>query len=180
MRHDEMAHDYYRWLLDKIHFREYGDYERVLLYLFGREFYWVVPMDRNRHDDGLALREDFAMERGFPMFFWRGYLPDFCTVLEMMVALANACEERLMGDPDLGDRTYIWFWIMMNKLGLDSQTDRQFNEVHTRRVIDRVLERTFAPDGSGGFFGRLSRPGDMRREEWWYQLNYYLMEYYEF
>lgn len=180
MRHDEMAHSYYCWLLDKVHWREYGRYERVLHYLFSRQFYWVVPMDRNRYIDGLALREDFAMEHGYPMYFWRSYLPEWCTVLEMMVALAQACEERLMGDPDFGDRTYIWFWIMMNKLGLDSMTDRRFNEVRADKVVSRVLDRTFQPDGSGGLFGRLSRPGDMREVEWWYQLNYYLMEYYEF
>ena len=180
MRYDEMASDYYRWLLDKVHFKEYGHYERVLRYLFSREFYWVVPMDRNRAIDGLDLREDFAMEAGFQPYFWRGYLPDFCTVLEMMAALAQSCEDRLMGDPSLGDRTHVWFWIMMNKLGLDSLTDSRFNEVRAQKVIDRLLDRKFQPDGNGGLFGRLDRHGDMRDVEWWYQMNYYFMEYHQF
>lgn len=180
MRHDEMAHDYYRWLLDKVHWRDYGHYERVLLYLFSREFYWVVDMDRNRAEDGLELRETFAMEQGHPFFFWRGYLPEYCTVLEMMVALAVDCEERIMGDPDLGDRTHIWFWIMMNKLGLDGMTDSRFDENRAYLIVDRMLNRTFSKNGAGGLFGKLSHEGDMREVEWWYQLNYYLMEYYEF
>lgn len=180
MRHDEMTHDYYRHLLDKIHFRQYGPYERVLNYLFHREFYWVVPMDRNRYENGLALREDFAMQVGYPMFFWRGYLPDYCTVLEMMVALAQDCEDRLMGDPELGDRTHIWFWIMMNKVGLDELVDHKFDENRADRIVTRILDRTFSPDGRGGLFGQLCHEGDMRQIEWWYQLNYYLMEYYAF
>lgn len=180
MRHDEMIHDYYRWLLDSIQVQKYGHYDRVLLYLFHREFYWIVPMDRNRYIDGLDLRQDFAAERGFPPYFWRGYLPDSCTFLEMMVALAQACEDRIMGDPSLGDRTDIWFWIMMNKTGLDSLNDYRYNEVRAEKIVDRILDRRFAPDGSGGLFGKLSRNEDMRDVEWWYQLNYYLMEYYAF
>ena len=182
MRYDEMAGNYYRWLLDMVHFREYGHYERVLRYLFSREFYWLdaVPMDRNRYDDGLALREDFTMERGYPRFFWRGYLPDYCTVLEMMAALARSCEDRLMGDPTLGDRTHVWFWVMMNKLGLDNMTDEQFNEAHAERIVNKVLDRTFSQNGRGGLFGQLRRHGDMRDVEWWYQMNYYFMEYHQF
>lgn len=180
MRPDEMAHAYYRWLLDKIRMRDYGHYERVLHYMFNREFYWVVPMDRNRYIDGLALRDEFAMEVGIQPYFWRGYLPDWCTVLEMMVALAEACEDRLMGDPDFGDRTHIWFWIMMNKLDLDSFTDVRFNEDCVEKIINRVLERSFQPDGKGGLFGRLKHGGDMRDIEWWYQLNYYINEHYAF
>ena len=180
MRHEEMAHNYYRWLLDKIHFRQYGSYERVLNYLFHTEFYWVVPMDHNRYEGGLALRDDFAMEQGYPIYFWRGYLPNYCTVLEMMISLAQDCEDRIMGDPDFGDRTHVWFWLMMDKVGLDELHDHCFNRFRAEQIVTTILDRTFSPDGNGGLFGRLSHPGDMREIEWWYQLNYYLDEYYQF
>ena len=33
-----------------------------------------------------------------------------CSVLEMMIALAIRCEEHIMDDPDVGNRTGQWFW----------------------------------------------------------------------
>lgn len=180
MRYSDAADDYYRWLLNKVHWREYGSYERVLYRLFKTEFYWILPRDRNRADDGLELREDFAMEAGYPLFFWRGYLPDYCTVLEMMVALAQACEERIMGDPLVGDRTHIWFWTMMNKLRLDEFTDRRFDQELVDSAIETFLKREYSPNGDGSLFGVLKCREDLRDVELWYQLNYYLSEYYTF
>lgn len=137
-------------------------------------------MDCNRYEKGLALREDFV--DGNPMLeqYVERYAPSQCSVLEMMVALAEDCEDKIMGDPDLGDRTHVWFWLMMNKLGLDEYDDPHYDDRDVNRIVDRMVNRTFKANGEGGLFGRLKMKEDMRKVEWWYQLNYYLREYYAF
>ena len=50
-----------------------------------------------------------------------------CSVLEMMIALSMRCEEQIMDDPDIGNRTGQWFWDMIDNLGLGEHERLKFD-----------------------------------------------------
>ena len=115
--------------------------------LYSREFYWSVDHDENRAEDGLNLRERFADEFGYDYDFLDGPGSSECTILEMMVALASRCENEIMYNPDEGDRTWVWFWGMIENLGLTGMDDAHFNPWYVNRILDIFLNREYEKDG---------------------------------
>ena len=97
-----------------------------------------------------------------------------CSILEMMVALAIRCEEGIMDDPDIGDRTGQWFWGMVTNLGLGSMSDENFDRKYVDEVIERFLNRKYDPDGRGGLFRVRNCKYDLREVEIFHQLCWYL------
>ena len=146
------------------------------MHLHNTEFRYVIPRDQNRADDGIDLRYRFAMEKDSecPVDVIMDILDGPCSVLEMMVALAIRCEETIMDDASIGDRTSQWFWGMINNLGLGSMVDDRFDRKIFERVIERFLEREYSPDGKGGLFRIRDCHRDLRDVEIWYQLCWYL------
>lgn len=146
-------------------------YRSLLSHLHRIEFRWSIPKDESRAGDGLDLRSRFAYDLlDDPI----NELGDECTVLEMMVALAIRCEECIMDDPLMGDRTGQWFWGMINNLGLGAMTDDRYDEEAVDEIIDTFLDREYAPNGKGGLFKIRGCKDDLRDVEIWYQLCWYL------
>ena len=79
-----------------------------------------------------------------------------------------------MDNPAYGDRTAQWFWSMIKTLGLYSMTDDNFDFDYVSLVIDRFLNREYAPNGEGGLFKINNCEYDLRKIEIWYQLCWYL------
>ena len=148
-------------------------YQKVLEKLYFKRFYWNVPGDENRAEDGKVLRDIFRDETGLLV---NSSSP--CSVLEMMTALALRCENELMYDPDEGNRIDIWFWDMFENLGLDRLDDWHFDQIEFEKIMDRFLNRTYDKDGYGGLFFIEGFEKDMRKIEIWYQLNYFLRSKY--
>lgn len=162
---------YFEWLCNKIDADgTKADFSRLLSHLHAVEFIYSIPRDANRADDGLGLRYRFSYETGLPEVFLEGP----CSMLEMMVALVIRCEETIMDDPELGDRTGQWFWGMIVNLGLGYMDNARFDISYVDEVVERFLTRNYEPDGRGGLFTIKGCPYDLRREEIWYQLNWYL------
>lgn len=104
------------------------------------------------------------------------YLDDRpCSVLEMMIALSIRCEEHIMDDPDIGNRTGQWFWSMLVSLGIGAMDDRKFDRYFVDRTLERFLDREYERNGEGGLF-TVNNGRDMRRTEIWYQMQYHLGE----
>jgi hypothetical protein len=104
------------------------------------------------------------------------YLDDKpCSVLEMLVALSMRCEETIMSDGEC-DRTGVWFWSMLNNLGLTEMDDSHFNERKAYDIIQRFLDREYSYYGEGGLVTVKNPGGDMRTAEIWYQIMWYLDE----
>ena len=148
-------------------------YVEVLKGLYDIDFGWVLDRDQNRAKDGEQLRVMFEDETDCPC---EKYGP--CSVLEMMLALAMRCESQIMYDPDEGDRVHIWFWEMFRNLGLDELGEDDFDELIFSSIIQRLLGREYSKDGRGGLFYIPNCHRDMRKIEIWYQLNFYLQEYF--
>lgn len=167
--------EYFNWLFDLVcgdRYSESVSFKELLKYLHSVEFEWSIPKDENRAKDGVNLRYRYSMRNGFDDVPSSLYGP--CSVFEMMVALAIRCEEDIMDNPNMGDRTGQWFWNMISNLGLGSMTDTRFDEEYVDDVITRFLNREYEPDGEGGLFTIRNCDRDLRDVEIWYQLCWYL------
>ncbi len=175
MFRDQIINDYFEWLWNFTKCRGHSQNRKIITLLHNIEFRYSIPMDANREEDGIDLRYRFITEVGIPKNYQEvyGYLDGPCSVLEMMIALAIRCEESIMDDPDIGDRTSEWFWLMMKNLGLDYMSDRKFDRDIAEEKISIFLDRRYKRNGEGGLFVVNGRR-DLRKVEIWYQMCWYL------
>lgn len=172
--------DYFNWLVhivsrDRHYVDEYG-YEKLFKLLHDTEFTYIIPKDANRAGDGINMRWRYVLDKGLEELDEEveAKLSGPCSVLEMMVALALRCEENIMMNADYGDRTSQWFWTMIVTLGLGSMNDAHFDMERATLILNRFLERDYAPNGTGGLFKIRGCKEDLRKIEIWIQLLWYL------
>lgn len=163
-----MHEEYFKCLVDMVCKSDTPkdlSYIRLLRHLHSIPFVYLdfVPRDQNRGEDGISLRRRLGYDSYDP-----------CSVLEMMIALAERCERDIMDDPNIGDRTAQWFWEMITNLGLGGMTDTRYDPDYIDDVIHRFLYREYEPDGKGGLFRVRGCNCDLRDVEIWYQLCWYL------
>ena len=172
----EVQKEYFDWMCALVRRRGIS-YRKLMKKLHETEFYYTIPLDGNREEDGVDLRYRFAQEEGYRDFVVANCLDNYpCSVLEMMIALAIRCEETIMSDPDVGNRTGKWFWEMVESLGLSDMTDRNFDLDYVDRVVKRFLDRKYKRNGEGGLFTLKHCRQDLRQVEIWYQMCWYLNE----
>lgn len=168
---DRVRSDYFEWMYDLMCGDRFADtitYKRLFTFLHDVEFTYFVPHDENRAADGIGLRYRFCSNNDIEHL--EHCLSGPCSVLEMMVALAIRCEERIMCDFRKGDRTSQWFWNMIRSLGLSGMTDYNFDEYLVKDVISRFLNREYDRNGKGGLFTIRRWDRDARDVEIWHQL----------
>lgn len=172
---DQIINEYFDWIYDMmcgIRYSKQISYKKLLMHLHSIPFIYSIPRDSNRASDGVGLRRRFALSRGYTNI--EEYLDGPCSVLEMMVALSIRCEESIMDEPTVGDRTSQWFWGMIVNLGLGSMIDSRYDAHVVDEIINRFMYREYEPDGKGGLFRIPNCEQDLRTVEIWYQLCWYL------
>jgi len=169
---------YFEWLYSQVaplkNRNPERSYWKLLRKLYTTEFYWFVPNDDNRLEDGKELRLEFlsSSRRHFadPYGLWRDLE---CSMLEMLIALARMAEFE-------SSRSSIeWFWRFLHNLELDKYSDLIYEisiEEEVEEVCDRVCSRRYSYDGEGGLFPLQHATCDQREVELWYQLSSYLLE----
>lgn len=177
--HKNINDEYFEWLFDLVcggRFARKNSFRKLLMRLHDTDFRYVIENDLNRAEDGVDLRRRFAItiEHEYSYDFIMDNLDGPCSVLELMIALAIRCEESIMDDPNVGDRTGQWFWGMVRNLGLGSMTDDRFDRNFVDEAVNRFLDRDYEPDGTGGLFKIKRCEFDLRTVEIWYQLCWYL------
>jgi hypothetical protein len=181
MTKERMTQEYFDWMRRLVYDKKYSrrlSWRKLLRFLHVREFIHILDMDKNRADDGIDLRYRFAYENGYEQVNVETSIDDRpCSVLEMMIALAIRCEEHIMDDPTIGNRTGQWFWGMIQNLGLSSMDDAHFDASVVREIITKLLKREYGADGKGGLFTVGQRRSDLRMVEIWYQAMWFLDEY---
>lgn len=175
----ESKWDYFQWLCSIVNADDPDHpFRNLMRELYLHEFTWTVKNDENRAGDALDLRRGFLEERGLPT----GSIDGPCSVLEMMVALACRIEDQIMWNPDKGDRTHIWFWEMVQNLGLGELDDSSWRIPESEEAVDGVmaifLGRRYSREGLGGLFPIPGTRRDMRKMEIWYQMNRYFWKRY--
>lgn len=180
----QLVNEYFGWMCQLIDYDVENTpihYQKLLNYLYSIEFTYTIRMDANRADDGVQLRYRFGYDNDIPKYYIEKELDNRpCSVLEMMVALSLKCEEHIMSDPDIGDRTGLWFWEMIKNLGLKNMTDDNWDLQYADIVILRFLTRSYEPNGKNGLFTLNHCEHDLREVEIWYQMMWYLNENFDF
>lgn len=175
-----MGKKYLDWLCEFVcDKRSRRAFSKLLYTLYLTDFDAILDRDENRIVDGLALRPRFLSEQKIdPKMESHIFGEKKCSVLELMVALAIRCEDNLMQNPDIGDRTSKWFWVMLHSLGLDNMTDNTYDENEVSYILHTFITRQYDYDGWGGLFTVQNPRRDMRQVEIWYQMCWYLSETY--
>ena len=172
---------YFSWLCDLASSEKIEDDQCVELFyiLDSIPFTYILPMDANRYEDGIALRYRFGRACGYSQSEIAYQLDtEPCSVFEMLLALAKRCDESIMGTID-EDRTSEWFWIMLNNLGIGEEyIANGIDRGEVERKVDILLERKYAKNGRGGLFIFNDPTINARQMEIWYQLMNYLNENY--
>lgn len=183
MSSQKLNYLYFKWLCDFVCTDEYPrkeSHKKLLHHLHRSDFTYLHPMDANRAEDGISLRYRFGREKSYDDATIAGCLDNRdCSILEMMVALAVICENRIMADPQHGDRTGKWFWGMIDNLGLGRMSNSNYDPDFVDCVVECFLERKYSRDGEGGLFTVTSNQRDQRRVDIWYQMLGYLRNYKE-
>lgn len=162
---------YFGWLCLRIYDDQHADeYSSLLAQLHSIPFRYLLERDANRESDGCYLRYRFESEKFIPEA--REALVGPASLLEVLVALALRGEETIMRDFDIGDRTPLWFWTMLESMHLTSQTNDNYDPEYVAERCDILMDRRYEPNGDGGLF-ILDTNADMRNVEFWYQLNWY-------
>lgn len=176
----DLSERYFQWMYRLMcdgRYNKKASYRNLLLKLYETPFEYFIPLDGNRAEDGIDLRYRFGREKKYSDAVIAAHLDIRpCSILEMMVALAIRCEEHIMEDDELGDRTGQWFWNMIVSLGLGSMDDRRYNPEYVDETIERFLTRNYERNGKGSLFTVEHSHSDMRNIEIWYQMCLYIGE----
>lgn len=181
MSEEEIKKLYFEWICRRVRTddRDPAVYSELLNYLDSIDYIYTIPMDGNRYDDGISLRYRFARECGIEAALTAAVIDVRpCSMLEMMTALAIRIEEDIMFEPQAGDRTGIWFWTMVDSLGLGGMTDGAMDRIKADGIILAFLEHHYEPNGEGSLFRTdvesSDKRSDMRRMELWNQMGVFL------
>ncbi len=177
----EIKKEYFNWLCKKIERRrgEITELKEFIYQLFDIEFYSLIPNDDNRAIDGIQLRDRF-IEAEKEGNYSEGLSFGPCTILEMLISLADRMDFMLY-NPDLGkERCEKWFWMFIDNLKL-YKYDNDDPEVSKKRklnniIIRKFLERDYDESGKGGIFPLKHPTKDQRYVEIWYQMMSYISE----
>lgn len=167
---------YFVWLYGQIGLIEKTDpsetYWRIARQLHQKEFFWMIPNDDNRAEDGRELRHEFADSEGLQEVD-QDWLDLSCSMLELLLALARhlSFEDENEGDPAQ------WFWELMENLDLEKYNDAaEMSEQEVDDILDTFLYRVYKRNGQGGLFPLKKASEDQREVELWYQMSSYLLE----
>lgn len=137
--------------------------------LYTTEFFWFIPNDDNRGEDGRYLRyefiEDLGLEDPDPDWLHLG-----CSMLELLIGLSRRLS--FLGEGEARD----WFWHLVDNLEIRYNDRQRYPADLVGEVLDNVIWRLYEPNGQGGLFPLRHADRDQRDVELWYQLSAYLLE----
>lgn len=139
--------------------------------LYTKPFTWFVANDDNRAEDGRDLRYEFLADQELDRD--RDWLELDCSIFEMLIALSRRMAFEADGD------ALEWFWRFIQNLDIYNYTDSNYNiqaRDEIEYALDRLVNRSYSPDGRGGLFPLRRSTQDQRKVELWYQMASYVME----
>ena len=174
-----MTERYFQWLAGLVaDGHKKIKYGCLLRKLYNKEFYWVVPMDENRAEDGKELR--WLFEVSVDDVNDISELDGPCSVLEMLIALARRWRMDLTSKDGSEKGFELYFWLMIKNLGLDKCTDKKFDESFVDEKLHIWLDREYSADGKGGLFPLKTYTKNEEKgqntKDIWYQLQSYLAD----
>lgn len=171
---------YFQWLTDQVCTdKEKRKFSKVLRLLYSTTFRYTLERDGNRAEDGISLRDSFGNENDIDCETRHNAITGPCTLLEMMVGLADRAVYSMVDDEITGneDPKHWIFWLMMSNVGLIRLSNADFSHSKAIRHIDVLLDRKYASNGrKGGLFVVRKPRSDLREVEIWYQMCWSISE----
>lgn len=163
----DIRDEYFEWIVQEV---SGSKYSLLLDHLHSIPFVPHLYNDDNRIDDGLVLRDIFANHVAgiSPEIMKTKFRGINCSVLEMIFGLAFRMEHQILGDDDFGVRTSVWFWKMIDNIGIRLDNNK-YNEKIVDSAINDLIERKYEKDGTGGLFKSIHGE-DMRTIPIWTQM----------
>lgn len=160
---------YFQWLINQV---QHGQvYLGLLRLMHQREFVWLVPNDDNRLADGTSLRVEYLNQIHQRQRLAKEHFGP-CSILEVLISISRRLEFIAGGSPD------VWALNLLDNLKLldmlDPLSHNQARKIE--KVLDKLIWRTYRPDGYGGFFPLRHPPEDQTKAEIWYQMAAYVNE----
>ena len=182
---------FFAWLYDLISDKKarHG-YIQLCRVLYEKRFRWSVPNDDNRLEDGLILRETFILEEDLDQDHLevRYFLEQPCSVLEVLIGVAQRLNDTMYDLKDHANHTSRWFKELLDNLTLDKFIDNPegnnepldpMADCEVEEILETFLGRTYDFHGNGGLFPLKKRPlKNQQLVEIWYQMMTYLAENY--
>jgi hypothetical protein len=172
---DAAKEAYFWWLAGQVKQDRRADqpYQELLRQMHKKEFIWIVGNDENRMIDGTDLRMEFLNIKGNRLELTREHFGP-CSVLEVMLGLSRRLAFSVGGNAEA------WAYKLLENLRLTDMTDplppRYVSSIDN--VLERLIWRTYNPDGFGGFFPLNHPREDQTQIEIWYQMAAYVNELY--
>lgn len=164
---------YLEWLYNQVGDTGLSDpsktYWGLCRQMYVKEFVWFVPNDDNRVEDGKYLRRDFVDDLRLTNVD-ETWLELGCSMLELFVGLSR----RLSFEA--GGESRDWFWCLVDNIEIRFNDTYDFPMPEVDEALDKVIWRTYSPDGDGGLFPLMDPQEDQRKVELWYQLCAYVLE----
>ena len=156
--------DYYAGLLELVNYEcAIGTSASLLLnQLTNMDYYHTNPIDdapelwakrELRGDYYLHHKDEMLFEYDIAKATWLEYKP--VSVFEGLVAVAQYMENNWMGDIDEGDRTYLWFSLFLENLGIEQYLYCPIEDYNTMDVHNKLakwMERDWDCLGKGSLF----------------------------
>lgn len=162
----DILEDYLTYLLREYRIED-RKYTKLFQRLFDTPFDPVLEADEARIDDGLEVRGR-----------WYRSIPDFpCSVLEVLLALADRMDSEYVGDPS-EEGTNDIFYLFLDNLGLLYYTDRRYNDLAIDNILEIWMERRFHSNGDGSIFPLKYTRENQRDCSLWSQMQSYIIENY--
>lgn len=172
--------DYFQWLKSLVgDVHEGKSYLILLRMLHNREFYWVVPLDENRAEDGKALR--IAYSRQFPEEEndIMEALIGPCSMLEFLIGMAERMDDDLWNGRNRTDK---WFWELICNVKFDKMDDENFDimggATYFDVKIDKIARKNYSKTGNAQLFPSFKTSKSRHLREFWVEMTDYLNEKY--
>ena len=163
-------HEYFAWLCEKIEYVKHPEYTLLIGKLYRTSF--EIP--ENITEDRIRMRKASELRSYLDM-----PVPNFpISVLEVLISVAIETERNIMRDSEAGDRTAVWFWQMIDNLGLLKYTDENYDHAEVCKILHKFLHRQYRKNGVGSVGFTTHRRSDFRKMDIWQQFNIYLTEQY--
>ena len=174
---DMAQNEYFEYLCTLVNITDDPDsYKMVAKFMFKTDAYSLLPLDKNREEDGKKIRQQFISKYNL---IDKGILEKPCSFLELLIGMCERMAFNVDESSEIEDYGY-FFKQMISNCGLDMENWRFYNgedlvnTIYSR--IEKVLDRKYSKNGTGGLFPLKHSDKDQRTIELWYQMQSYLEE----
>lgn len=171
---------YFDWLVRRVcTVDEKAEYSLLLMHLHDTTFVSFDEFDDNLVENSMDLRDEFlkSSRTGLKYYEIYGGFEFECTILELLVYLSVKIEDEIMTNDDFGERYSVWFWTMIDNLGLKFAKNSYYDEEKVCQILENFIEKRYKRNGKGGLFVINSSKIDAKELDIWSQAMSFLTKF---